>query len=1715
MKQILVMFHNSAFTAVIGRMDRVESHFYHRQLSNTFSVPVIPNNEEVQLAIEESNVEPLKFSPIKKVKKVHPRPFEKFDTSALESWRVSDTAAKGFVEELKEAELAGAGQHGSQLHKLMLSVRESYTARSRGTRAEAEKSSKMDRKPSALSNASTASAGSGGAGQAAARARKSLSRGEMLREMSGLNRTCAGSEEETGAKKDAAENILNDEKESMIAAKTNAAADFEARIGDHGANTDSLIDTLDKLMEEVTKEADDVVLAGFSEACISVLLKHLDTSGVSKASLEDVVTSRLLLDVASVARLAGEDLALRSARHKVQVLLRAEVHWLLASRARQEEYEEAILSHLRQVTLHAGHHTMLEFLSSVLTQVYVDRQPDLVCLLYDELEQERPGHLLNIFSPVRSHAPSSVRSTSSALGSAAPNSANSMHPPAVVAKPNSNKSNNLSRSFRGRPKSFDTSLTSRQIDLAAGSRRQERKGGKVVTTGRMAARSRLSTKKKLLASKSPKKTKQMVKRNLNFEDGRAKSPCKGAKSPRKNVSVMTPSKSRKVKFTPGKRHRLLCPETPSSKVARRKSDGNTSVAETPEKMMTVTTPRRQQASLALRRKASFYNPKEVSRSVQRFEDSQNASMIVGNTSTMDMNSSVFDTSGNNDSGQNKSHILFAHIINKKRKLDDSAGPMGDNEGSSQSPLRKVRKKLNSFLESSDRPFESTRLGGTQHLDQHLGGVGFNISNIQNKSKTPVKNPTTPIKGMFMHQDEMFSPSKRVNFNLKPQPPTPKSGVKAKSILKTPSKDSPRAGTQSPQRSDVFKTPSKTPSKAVSRLVLSPCTTSPLATHCSSRLTPAKVTPRRDIGQASTRSISVTTPTKQTEGTEDSPPASPIITSSKKRRNVSTASTNTVANLHGFDTPSPRTRTKSSALSTVHEYLLSEDSQSPRPPICQDHFQPPLMSTLTPGAKKYFKEPAASFKPCFASTEKDVKLPLKFPPVHQASGRTTPDFLTKNEAADPMSTQDIINSTTVVNMSSTLIKPSDKVSAKIFESSALYPPNLSTTIVPLAASPDPATTPPQLEMTPVKADTFAAEHELELVSPAKRVNIQNIVRSLDIDDGDEAEHAGRSAVKFVKTDSEQSVATSLDRISPEPNPSSGYSSEPQAEAASPDSLCDPDSQCQVQVSSPLKQEEENKKVRKLSRELGGLQDLMSPYFSVEGSSRRVNSKFKSELVEEKKSVSGKRKRDSQVTEKVAKIKTSLSEGNALESGKKSSRTKFPTFYKELDSEDSQTDEDELAKMVEERFGLEMKKIENKTLSLPNSGLILRSPARFKCKYCGAKYRSKKDLKVHEMKELDERMEKKNIEEKVQRSEESNDLEETTIVIPQQEDNLIKKAEPEIAPTNANDMKTPKLVTELQDQLSTYFSPSSSNETRSRKTTQRLSDAYTLAQATLTPRSSKPQSRSLVRTRTLLQEAATSTPNDDLPGSGRRAARQRPVSYAEFPDFDTSASDLSCGGGESATKAAPARRFLLASVRRSSISPNTSLISNDGSRKLVVKDLNDSQEIQDIARAVRPSSPRPGPSPLTTPDMSQSPSKYTSAFSVTQRIETPSGQIKLKINRTAKPHQSTPLTTKKSGKGSDSQGLRSLIIPRLNRSACKEMGLSPNKLVSILTSTTPQKPSVIAEVATPEKENKPVDTCTKLRKENEINKTPRIRIKKVPSRFGSEASNWEVRETFGFY
>ena len=145
-------------------------------------------------------------------------------------------AENNFVNNVKSAVNIETNQQ-SEFYKMMMSVRDSYTARA-GIRGEKEKGEgkKFDRKPSALSNASTVSVSSGGK-EAGNKARKSMSRGEMLRNMSGINRSCSVADPEDVAnnkKVDATEAVLRAEKESLILAKTESAAEFEERIGDHG-----------------------------------------------------------------------------------------------------------------------------------------------------------------------------------------------------------------------------------------------------------------------------------------------------------------------------------------------------------------------------------------------------------------------------------------------------------------------------------------------------------------------------------------------------------------------------------------------------------------------------------------------------------------------------------------------------------------------------------------------------------------------------------------------------------------------------------------------------------------------------------------------------------------------------------------------------------------------------------------------------------------------------------------------------------------------------------------------------------------------------------------------------------------------------------------------------------------------------------------------------------------------------------------------------------------------------------------------------------------------------------------------------------------------------------------------------------------------------------------------------------------------------------------
>ena len=1470
---VVVLFYSTDSTATLGFLDKVESSFYQQIFSRKFSVPKI--SQEIADIVD--RVEPVKLVRPKQFNS-QPLPGVPFDGSSLERWRIPDEPVAGF---LQTCEVPSSQ---NEIHKkLMLGVRESYVARTgmpeQGVR-------KLAKKPSALSNASTTSATSSG-GQVRRTGRSGKSRGEMLKDLSVLNRSCAVLDTEGTVKKEEATS-----ENEMLEEKTQSAEAMMMKMGSPNVATDLLIDRLVEIQGRVISSGEDVELAGYSEACISFLLKHLDTTGVNKTSLEEVVTARLLADVATVARNSKNDLTLRVSQHKVQVLLMAEVHWLLANQESQEEYEESILAHMRQMSLHGGQELMTDFLSGPLTQFYVVRQPDLLCLLYDELELQRPSNL-NLCSPATSLQPNSVKSISS-LG---PSSASSMQPPALlVNKPKVN----LSRSFRSRPKSFDTSLTSRQIDLSVAGRRIK-KSTKLVTTGRMvSSKLRVSGKKKLAGAKSPKKTKQMVKRNLNF-DGSGKSPDRG-KSPRKKISVTTPSKARKYQSsrslrTPGKTHKILCPETPASKVRRRKSDGNTSVAETPEKTEERLTPRRQQASMAVRRRASFY-PGNVPSCLTT---TSQVNLSLANTTTLDM-TSVLDES---QMGLNKSLVLFPHLHNRKRKREDSfEDPADEDEG--KSPLRKARKRLNSFseqLSSLAKPFESTHLFSTatlgqhlgQHIEQHLGDK-LNISSIPNLHTTPVKR----LSGA-----DFFSPSKKVHFNMKPQPPTPKSGLKAKSILKTPGKESPVTKT-------TFKTPVKTPSKVAVKLMQSPAPLRPADTPPSSSssrpLTPVRVTPRKNLGPGSSKTLCLVEPgdlpTQLTpvKTTRSASPSSPIFSSSKKRRRLSIGAG------------------------------VSEESL--KVPFSQDHFLPSLMSTLQPAGDGVSKKTPTAFDPGLVSTKIDL-------------------HLTASRSAT-MTTQDIINSTSLPSLSSTMIKPSSHLQSDIFESSALVPPAMAATLkteLPVVeGARTPESTPTKcLELTPVKAGGLEEEEELELLSPLK----------------------GKASGKIPR---------------------------------------------RISLAPP------------------------SPSLS-----------------------------------------------------KKSRRSVRSVFYKEYESEESQTDDEEYMRIVEERFG-DGEKTEDghdnndNKAKKPASEIVVRSPVRFKCKICGGGFRTRRSLLAHEAEERESQ--KLRSQEKTPDDEYSHEAEvclgKKTIDCKEEERGV---------------RKAPKMISSLQDHLSSYFSPSSSSG-RARRNTDRLSDVYSLAQ--LTPRSSRPCNRAVARTRTL-ERGATSTPNDSQNTSrSQRTSRARNVSYAEFPDFDSTDSDVSMY--EDGPRKTLATKMV--GSRRSSISP---LVSLNSGKALAVKNLNDSQEIEDLTDRIRSREV----SPLATPEKTDeiwsgdtslaSPGKY---FSVGQITETPTGQIKLRINRTSKPQQSTPLVSDQlKTKQTNRKKAEPLWLPKMSRSACREMGMSPGRLVSIMTSKTPPKPPAVTE-KTPEKENLP-HAVGKLREDNGINKTPRIRIKKISSINPSSSSNWQVK------
>ena len=719
----------------------------------------------------------------------------------LERWLLPSTAPPSFLPSMVKRQTVSQDLH-SDLHRKMLKVRETLLANNLPSVAHkkdmrsivlekklsGEARTALNRKESEVSATSTGSRASSGGSygskkEARVEGRKSLSRAARLRQL-GEARGSLGGEvrmlksvlpdlwvgtycifflqvEEDKSCKSAA--LV---KELQLQGKAAAAEETMAKLGDF-VNSETLVEALANMHEEEVNKAEveDNRLAGHAEATISLLLKHMDMTGVSKMGLEDLITSRLLLDVPEVAKKHVN--TARVAMHKLQVLLRAEVHWLLASKEKTEKYEESMLAHLRQVALHSSNPVMLEFVGVTITECYVDRQPELLMVLHDELDLERPSQLAMLLSPTTSQPPSAGPSSVRSRPSSKPPSVTvpAMAPPLARASTTQNLLSRAARSLTARPKSFDTSLNrgaqNRSINLAP-TRREKRHGKQHTTTGRMITKKKVNSAKKprAAASKSPKKASsssnmKMVRRNLGFEE---LGPSLGKKSPRKAVKMKTPSKARRtpVKLTPGKQHRLLVPETPFRKNRQRKSDGVVSVAETPDKSIGAS------EIGSLRRKASFYQGTQGARASSKFEESLNASLILGNLELPDNDVAPRRMSGSS---------LFPHLVANKRKRERE-----DADEEVDLPAKR-RLRLNSFGDSSEGLLARDKLSAQTEEKPDLMHPTASVQPSPRRARgTPRKSSGgTPRKEVLAtpgKENNFFSPTKRVQWDMGHQPPTP-------------------------------------------------------------------------------------------------------------------------------------------------------------------------------------------------------------------------------------------------------------------------------------------------------------------------------------------------------------------------------------------------------------------------------------------------------------------------------------------------------------------------------------------------------------------------------------------------------------------------------------------------------------------------------------------------------------------------------------------------------------------------------------------------------------------------------------------------------------------------------------------------------------------------------------------------------------------------------
>ena len=159
-----------------------------------------------------------------------------------------------------------------------------------------------------------------------------------------------------------------------------------------------LLKKLIKGQLDMLGDGENVALVAFAEFVINVLLKFVQKT--KSSTLEDLLSEFFLVNPETISKRKANKVV-RTRDHKLQILFRIELHWLLANQEYQKKIEDETLVHLRQISIWDSQDEMLMFLQEFVTTFYVNRQPELLCLLYEELNQPPPNSVRALFSPFK------------------------------------------------------------------------------------------------------------------------------------------------------------------------------------------------------------------------------------------------------------------------------------------------------------------------------------------------------------------------------------------------------------------------------------------------------------------------------------------------------------------------------------------------------------------------------------------------------------------------------------------------------------------------------------------------------------------------------------------------------------------------------------------------------------------------------------------------------------------------------------------------------------------------------------------------------------------------------------------------------------------------------------------------------------------------------------------------------------------------------------------------------------------------------------------------------------------------------------------------------------------------------------------------------------------------------------------------------------------